>query len=94
MVFVVRFLFDVTFVIDVKGERFGAFTVVAGFPGGVVVPAAFHAMRSDLLNTHVPDAIDRGLGQAGEKFSVGGSVDRHRILIRCELSASMEGYRV
>jgi hypothetical protein len=32
-------------------------------------------MRDDLLDTEVPDAVDRRLGEACEEFSVGGSLD-------------------
>jgi hypothetical protein len=41
---------------------------------------AGHVMRDDLLDTEVPDAVNRRLGEACEEFSVGGSLHSEGIV--------------
>ena len=52
---------------------------------------ATHVVGNDLFDTEVPGPVDGGLGEAGEQFSVGGTLHRKGVPVALDLVLRGEG---
>ena len=84
---VLTFLYTFTNMVVLIIVRLGAFVSpfvrMAMMP--VVMAVSIMAMRSDILYTHVPNAIDGRFREPRQEFSISGALNRERIPVRHEL---------